>query len=494
MSENNYVKSDKFAPVASGQAVVEARQMLEQDCKVLSVSATASVRPSEVFAGEARYAGKVRFDCLVLCDNRVECMSVVAEFSDKIAAPAICAGMNVVLMPETVNTEASLEGKTLKLVAVVDVKLCATSHSECNIMTVPDNGVFAEKKTIDYCTVRAETSEVVYITDSLANVKATEILCTCARATVTAMECADNEVKVSGTVYTDVIVRSDDGLISSCRIVTPYAKSLSALGASADSLALASVAVTESAATLAVEPDCSTVELSVTVLIDATVIGCGKTDAIVDVFCADNEIETSSAEMTVCSVEPQTTVTDTIDGQITLEKDRLAADNVLCVTNTFCQIAGARAEDKRVYADGLAGGDIIYYNAEKNAVDSIAFRLPFSMPLSVHTEACDVSVSAVLIDVSVRVRRESVFDVKAEAAFTVRQSSQKSVSVVESVKLGEPIARPNATVIVHIAKKGETLWQAAKALCCSPDRVTEQNSACAAPYSGGERLINFCNK
>lgn len=494
MSENNYVKSDKFAPVASGQAVVEARQMLEQDCKVLSVSATATVRPSEVFAGEARYAGKVRFDCLVLCENRVECMSVVAEFSDKIASPAICAGTNAVLIPETINTEATIDGKTLKLVAVVDVKLCATSHSECNIMTVPDSGVYAENKTVDFCTVLAETSEMVYITDSLANVKATEILCVCSRATVNATECADNEAKVSGTVYTDVIVRNDDGLISSCRITTPFAKSLSTLGSTAESIALASVAVTETAATLAVEPDSSTVELSVTLLMDATVIGCGKTDAVVDVFCADNEIETTATEMTVCSVEPQTTVTDAIDGQITLDKDRLAADNVLCVTNTFCQIAGARAEDKRVYVDGLAGGDIIYYNAEKNAVDSIAFRLPFSMPLSVHTEACDVSVSAVITDVSVRIRRESVFDVKAEAAFTVRQSSEKTVSVVESVKLGEPIERPNATVIVHVAKKGETLWQAAKALCCSPDRVTEQNPTCNAPYSGGERLISFCNK
>ena len=75
----------------------------------------------------------------------------------------------------------------------------------------------------------------------------------------------------------------------------------------------------------------------------------------------------------------------------------------------------------------------------------------------------------------------------------MRLSTETTVCVVESVTVGEPIPRPDATVIVHIARAGETLWQAAKALCCSPDRVTEQND-CAAPFVGGERLINFCEK
>ena len=139
------------------------------------------------------------------------------------------------------------------------------------------------------------------------------------------------------------------------------------------------------------------------------------------------------------------------------------------------------------------GGDIVYYNAEKNAVDSLSFRLPFSMPLSVHTDAKNAHVTACVTDVAVRVRRESVFDIKAEIAFTVMSSTPQSCRIIESVGMGEAIPRPDASVIIHIAKAGETLWQAAKALCCSPERVEQQNDA-TAPYAGGERLVNFCSK
>ena len=48
MPENNKIKSDEICAIARGQAVVEARQMLDGDCRVLSAAAVADVRPSEV--------------------------------------------------------------------------------------------------------------------------------------------------------------------------------------------------------------------------------------------------------------------------------------------------------------------------------------------------------------------------------------------------------------------------------------------------------------
>ncbi len=89
MPENNNIKSDELVSVARGQAVVEARQILERDCRVLSVTANATVAVSEVFTGEARYTGKVRFDCITLTENGVECVAAVAEFSDKITSTDI---------------------------------------------------------------------------------------------------------------------------------------------------------------------------------------------------------------------------------------------------------------------------------------------------------------------------------------------------------------------------------------------------------------------
>ena len=443
MSENIKIKSDELSFAARGQAVVEARQPLESECRILSVSATAATTPSEVFAGEARYIGKVKFDCIVLTNGRVECMSVVAEFSDKITSPTIVAGATVNIVPEVINVEASAEGGTLKAVAVVDTTAVVVASDEYSCFSDPDDGIYAEKRAVEYCTVCAEQSETAYVTDSVSGAKCAEILCSTSRAVVTAAEAVDGEIKVSGSVYTNVIIRTDDDMVSSCKIVTPFA--------------------------------------------------CRTAEVVTDVFCADYEIEPKTAEAKYCRVEPLATVTDTVDGQIPIADDRLAADNVLCVSGELVTVASGSIEDKRVTVEGLVGGDIVYYNAEKNAVDSLSFRLPFSMPLSVHTDAVNAHVAACVTDVSVRVRRESVFDIKAEIAFTVMSSTPQSCTLIESVGVGAAIPRPDASVIVHIAKAGETLWQAAKALCCSPERVEQQNDA-TAPYAGGERLVNFCSK
>ncbi|MCI9404238.1 MAG: DUF3794 domain-containing protein [Clostridia bacterium] len=491
MPENNNIKSDAVKLVARGQAVVEARHPLEKEAEILSATATVTVRPTEVFAGEARYAGKVGFDCYISCEDKVECVTVLAEFTDKISAPEIAAGMRPVISPEVVNCEAKIENGAIKAIAVVDTSLYAVVGCEAECLTEPEEGIYVERKAIEYCTEVASPTDTAYVNDGIS-VKAAEVLCQTARAVVNSAECADGEVKISGTVYTFVTLRSEDGAVSSVRVVTPLVKSVAAVGVTPDDKAFARCFVTDCAATLIADEE-SKLEVSATVEIAVNAFACKTTEAVVDVFCADSELETDVAQAEICTVEPLVTVADTVDGQIKLESDMPAADGVLCVANTFCTLTDVNTENRRVNVEGLVGGDIIYYSAEKNAVYSVAFRLPFSMPLSINTDAASADVSATVTDVAIKIRRESVFDVKAEIAFTAALSTCESVSFVRAVKRGEAIARPDATVIVHIARPGETLWQAAKALGCSPERVTEQNET-PAPYKGGERLVNFCGK
>lgn len=491
MPESINIKSDEIKTIARGQAVVEAHRPIDGEFRVLSVSASATATPSEVFAGEARYVGKVVFDCFIAVDGEVKCVTNTAEFSDKITSADIAAGTAVTLVPDVINVEATIEGGAIKAVAVVDVAAVAVADDSYACITAPDDGIYAETCTATYCMASASENETVYITDSVGAPKITEVLCAESRAVVTSAEALSGEVKTSGTVYTFVAVKTDDGMISSVRIVTPFVKNIVAAGAAEGDTAFATVAVVDTVATpIAGE---GRLETATTVNISVTAMRACTADIVTDVFCADNELEKTGGTAACVTVEPLFTVNDTVDGQIPIAADRLAADNVLCVTGAFCTLSSAKIEDRSVNVEGLVGGDIVYYNAEKNAVDSLAFRLPFAMPLPNHTDATQADVRCTVTDVNVRVRRESVFDIKADIAFTVRLLSEHEFEFISTVTKGEPIERPDASVIIHIAKAGETLWQAARALCCSPEQVQRQNSA-TAPYAGGERLVNFCNK
>ncbi len=497
MLENNIINSGEIKKFAVGQAVVETRLQIEKtdddgEIKLLSASAHAVTAPSEVFAGEARYAGKVKFDIIVLRGGKVECLSTIVEFTDKILSPDITGGMTVMLASDVVNCEAAKENGSIKAVAVVDTALYGIVNATVEPLSGAEDGVFTENKTAEFCSIVASATENAYVSDSANCGKAEEILCFDSCAVLTGAECADDEIKISGTVYTTVSTRGEDGKIGSERIVTPFVKSVPVSGVTMEDVAVCRATVTDSSAML-VTDDESKIETATTVQICINVFARKSSDIAVDAFSPTHAIETECTDIPTFSVEPSVTVMDTIDGQIKLEPDMPAADGIVCISNTFCTLSDARIEDKRVNVEGLVGGDIVYYNTEKNSVDTVAFRLPFSMPISIETCADSVDLSAVVTDVNVKIRRESVFDVKAEIAFTAILSTCGKVSALKSVKLGDEIARPDATVIVHIAKPGETLWQAAKALGCAPECVSAQNQA-PAPYAGGERLVHFCGK
>lgn len=490
MSENCIIKSDEIAKIASGQAVVEARQALGFDCRVLSVSAGVYAMPGEVFAGEARYSGKVKFDCIVIRDDKPECVSAVAEFTDKISSSEITAATVPVLMPEVINAEAQVVDGMLKAIAVVDSALYGVKRCSTECAGELENGVYAEKTELEYDTVVSEATDTAYISDSMSDVKTGEVMYTSSTPALTKVECGSGEVTISGAVYTDIIVKTEDGLIASYRMVTPFIKSASAPDVTEDCRAQAVCQIADSAVTLVTDDVDNRIDLSLTLRMDVKAVKRNSATVNTDVFSADYELDTETIEAEICRHDPVACAIDAVDGQVTLEADKGGADNVLCVGASSCRITAAEVKNGRVNAEGLVCGDIVYYNAEKNAVDCMAFKLPFSAPLSVTTEAAEADIQATVTEVAVKVRRGSVFDIKAEIAFCVTAKTCEKVKFVKSVSCGEPIARPNATVIVHIAKAGETLWQAAKALGCSPELVREQNAA-VPPYKGGERLVNF---
>ena len=72
---------------------------------------------------------------------------------------------------------------------------------------------------------------------------------------------------------------------------------------------------------------------------------------------ADNEIEAKTAELKTVCIEPQQTVTDIVDGQVKLDPEKPAADNVLCVNGASVTLGGVTVENGRVNVEGLAGGE-----------------------------------------------------------------------------------------------------------------------------------------
>ena len=116
--------------IASAQTVAEARLLPAPGtviARVLSITAETKVGASEVFAGEARYGGRVDFTVLFVdVDGKNHTVTHSAEFSDKIESPRIGAGMQASFSGEVLDTDVvNVSSSEIKLAAVVEIRLDA---------------------------------------------------------------------------------------------------------------------------------------------------------------------------------------------------------------------------------------------------------------------------------------------------------------------------------------------------------------------------------
>ena len=49
----------------------------------------------------------------------------------------------------------------------------------------------------------------------------------------------------------------------------------------------------------------------------------------------------------------------------------------------------------------------------------------------------------------------------------------------------------SAALTVHLAAKGEGIWEVAKSAGCPPDDIMRQNPALTLPLQGGERILIY---
>ena len=128
--------------VASAQAVTEARLLPAPGtviARVLSITATSKVGASEVFAGEARYGGRVDFTVLFVdVDGKNHSITHSAEFSDKIESPLVTADMKADFTSEVLDTDVvNVSSGEIKLAAVVEIRLDADESVEIRSLSAP---------------------------------------------------------------------------------------------------------------------------------------------------------------------------------------------------------------------------------------------------------------------------------------------------------------------------------------------------------------------
>lgn len=483
--------------IASAQAVAEARLLPAPGtviARVLSITAASRVGASEVFAGEARYGGRVDFTVLFVdVDGKNHSITHSTDFSDKIESPLVTADMKADFTSEVLDTDVvNVSSGEIKLAAVVEIRLDADTSEEIRYLT-GGTGVYSDGEEIEYCVFKAGGTGTANLSSTIQDVKITDILASEYRAVVTTRTAATDSITVNGLIIGDILGETEDGLAASYRTEIPFSEEFAADGARAGDVVLARACVCGTPR-IESDEDGSAIISDYELTVNYAVYGEEKTEIVSDVFSATNELMVTSESATVCRPRLNVTLTDRVEGSVTLEVNMPIADNILGMTAQRVTVSNAVASaDDEMLVEGVVSGNVIYYCAEANSENSVAVELPFSLKISVPglQEDDEVYARGTVISTTLKIRRGNEIDVRAEVAFEVCAAGSTTKCVITDLTEGEARIIPSSAISVHVAAKGETLWDVAKATGSTPELVMLQNPDLELPLKGGERVIVY---
>lgn len=490
-------KLDSMRKLCSGQAVVEARLIPQPGAaitRVLSTSCSCSVAVTEVFAGEARYNGRVNFKVLYVDEGGSNhSMDYNADFTDKITDEKISAGVKVKISGRILDTDiVSVSEGEIKLAAVVESELMLAASDEVKYLSGGGENIYTNDDRIDYCRLAAEANDNFIVTDNVADVKVVKILLAEAKAVTLKRTAGADSVTLEGIAVCDLCCETSDGLIASYRTETPFTQEAAAIGARADNVVVGDVKLNSFNATFETDGETSNIAVEYNLNLSACVYAEEVINPIVDAFSVTNEILSTGESVTVYRNRLCTTVSDRVEGSVTLDVNMPIVDNIMAATAAKVNISNAYADGGKLTLEGVVSAGIVYYCAEANSKNSVAVELPFSITTPANVSGGDaVTAGGEVTNVAVKIRRGNEIDIKADICISVSAVTADTRYIITELQLGEERELPSGAVSIHIAKAKETLWDVAKAMGTTPELVLLQNPNLTLPLSGGERIIAY---
>lgn len=493
------IKAEERAAICSTQAVVETRLAVPDGTevkKVLSVSAECYAATTEVFAGEARFAGT----CSVLVvyeDKNGEkgTLSTDAEFSDRLVDERINGKINPFLYAAVIDTDASESTETeICPSIVVEITLVGNIEKQIDYLASCAQGVYTKEEKTEYLKSVACAKKDLHVSVVAENSNILKIFKCSASVAIRKVTALTDAALIEGDVMTRIIGANADGMLAEKTQKTEFSEEIDLADVRSGDIVTCDAAVREVSARSISEDNSVTVEANVMLALCLCAFSCESTSVISDTFCMRKQTILTKKNAEVCKNMDCLRFAETISGNITLDIGNAPVCSVLYFDAVKINIGGTFVQNGRLTVEGIVSGTVAYYSEDDRSDCSVNVEIPFSVTENVSCgDDAKVFVTACVGNTSVRVRRANELGLKVEACFTAAISDEKKCAFVAELTEGDDILKDVAAVSVHIATAGEGLWDVAKKTGCSPDEIMAQNPSLELPLKGGERILVYRN-
>ena len=150
-------------------------------------------------------------------------------------------------------------------------------------------------------------------------------------------------LRVEGVVISDICGETADGLIASYRVETPFSEEFGAADARPSDIVLAYSSVSGTS-TPETDGEVNAVVNEYALKVDYCVYTDASFSVITDAFSVTHELLTTTESVSILKPALNETVTDRVEGNVTLEVNMPIVDNILAVSYTHLALNGSLAD------------------------------------------------------------------------------------------------------------------------------------------------------
>ncbi|MCL2821603.1 MAG: hypothetical protein FWD86_00170 [Firmicutes bacterium] len=480
--------------ICTGQAAIETRLLPPAGisiAKVLSFSATPDLNLSDIFTGEARYGGRVRFSALFLdTAGGIQTLETAAEFNDKVLSDHLTAASKPDFLAKVLDIEVvAIASDEIKLACMIECDLFDTVAVRAKYLSQAGEDVFVQEETVLTHKLSTKSVETFDLSDEI-KVTGNRLLIANPKIVLKGVSCASGFVTINGEVITDLLTEIN-GEILSIKATSRFSQQLSADGCTGDHHASVFLKLKKSQINLISDADVAAVTLDFEIEASTTVFEGQELTLAADAFSISSSLKIEHEQIEIVKNDTFKSATEWVEGSVTIDDDLPLPDRILGAVSDRLNFVNSFVKDGRLVIEGTVTASIVYYSAEVEGKNSVDIELPFSIVTGESVSGEVVELSGCVYEMGAKLRRSGEIDIRAEIAFCVGAASRAGAKVITGLTRGEQSAIPQSAISLHIAKAGEGLFDVAKSMRTTPELILIQNPALDLPLKGGERVLVY---
>ena len=486
--------------LGSTQAQIDCKLPISDEVdRVVCSNAKAYVTNTEIVGKDINYTGYVSFQATyVNKNNEPMAMDYTAEFKETYPL-----GQENTLVPvvavNVVDVKTDVVGGEIRVVAILESTIDAI-YSETNnvLVDVAGDNFFTKKDLINYSTFAGVVQNKF---DQTFDVEIKEgvnkVLSVCPSAYVDAVEVNDRFLTVKGGVCIDVCYVADNNMVRTVQNKFDITQEVASDDINVDSFvqSILAIAYNDIKITTSIDTDMAIVNVFLPMLYTGYVFTKNTTEIVTDLFSATHFTNINVNSMQNMQNYNELAFDDKIGGNVTIQDTEPFIDEVLGVCCGNIALANSEINDGNLVVEGVAHTAVLYQNKELDMICSVEVEMPFSLSAPVEYENNITPITYVsLCDVFARARRGKEIEVTANVMVYNNFFENNKDAVITLVTEEDEIPEEECALSIYLAKDGDTIWDIAKELRVSPEKVVEQNPDLSDPIAAGTRIVIYRQK